>query len=129
MTTSDLPRADSPVFAARASFTTREAAEITDGLVALASRDWGASLDVDLDELTTCWVKATGDAERLADVLELRKAACLDVAASLLELADRARQARQVLDAFALEGIEGRILDALVGAPSSRHGASGGRLR
>jgi hypothetical protein len=46
----------------------------------------------------------------------LSSSAALDVAAALVELADRLHRAGHVIEAFALEGIEGRLIEALVGA-------------
>lgn len=39
---------------------------------------------------------------------------CIDACAHLRDLADRERDRRQLLAAFALEGVEGRLLEALV---------------
>lgn len=54
--------------------------------------------------------------------VSLDRAEALDLAAELVELADRLHCSGHVVEAFALEGVEGRLLEALVGA-----GGLGGR--
>lgn len=51
-------------------------------------------------------------------VCSMPRSAALDLAAELLEIADRMHAAGHLLEAFALEGIEGLLLEALV-APGS----------
>jgi len=48
--------------------------------------------------------------------VELERSCCLDLAAELSELAETLHRRGRVVEALALEGVEGRLLGALVGA-------------
>jgi hypothetical protein len=54
------------------------------------------------------------DSDRCGSAWSLGRTVALDAAADLLEIADRMHAAGHVVEAFALEGIEARILEALV---------------
>jgi hypothetical protein len=62
---------------------------------------------------------------RLAPGMPCHKEAVLDLAAELLPIADRLMSDQRSLEAFAVEGVQGRLVEALVGSGPDIDAATG----
>ena len=76
----------------------------------------GAAAAIRLRVLAGCAVEALGARRDSHGRALVGRLSAIDLAAEMLECADEVARAGFVLEAFALEGIEGRLIESLLGS-------------